>query len=65
MTAPARIIPVAENRRDRGRARLAVPHSQAYVSRVALEEAFEDVQLNAVADDRADGSFVRVSLDDL
>lgn len=34
-------------------------------SREAIDEAVEDVKLNAIADERADGPFIRVSLDDL
>ncbi len=35
------------------------------VSQAALEESLEDARLNAIADERAAGPFVRVSLDDL
>ena len=35
------------------------------VTRAALADAIEDAELNAIADERADGPFVRVSLDDL
>lgn len=35
------------------------------VSRFQLDDAIEDAQLNAIADERKDGPFVRVSLDDL
>jgi len=37
------------------------------VSRVAelIHEALEDTRLNAIADERAEGPFVEVSLDDL
>ncbi|WP_122111978.1 hypothetical protein [Paracoccus alkanivorans] len=31
----------------------------------AIDESLEDARLNAIADERADGPFVRVSLDDL
>jgi hypothetical protein len=32
---------------------------------VDLDEQLEDTKLNAIADERADGPFVKVSLDDL
>ncbi|SDW00031.1 hypothetical protein [Celeribacter indicus] len=35
------------------------------VSEEALEDALEDARLNAIADERAGGPFVSVSLDDL
>lgn len=31
----------------------------------ALQDQIEDAQLNAIADERADGPFVKVSLDEL
>lgn len=33
--------------------------------RDALQDQIEDAQLNAIADERAEGPFVKVSLDDL
>lgn len=37
----------------------------ANISAEAIDESLEDARLNAIADERADGPFVRVSLDDL
>lgn len=39
--------------------------STAYISEQALDESLEDARLNAIADERASGPFIRVSLDDL
>lgn len=63
MNALARIVTVNE---QHGRPR-AGRHAAARltVSKAALDDAFEDAQLNAIADERVDGPFVRVSLDDL
>lgn len=47
------------------RRRTVVGGSVKVVSIEALDDSFEDVQLNAIADERADGPFVRVSLSDL
>lgn len=44
---------------------LAEKRKTVLVSREALQVAIEDAQLNAIADERADGPFVRVSLDEL
>jgi hypothetical protein len=44
---------------------LAQKRKTVLVSREALQVAIEDAQLNAIADERADGPFVRVSLDEL
>jgi hypothetical protein len=44
---------------------LAQKRKTVSVSREALQVAIEDAQLNAIADERADGPFVRVSLDEL
>lgn len=35
------------------------------VTAEALDESFEDAQLGAIADERANGPFVKVTLDDL
>lgn len=35
------------------------------ISKAKFEDAIEDAQLNAIADERADGPFISVSLDDL
>jgi hypothetical protein len=39
-------------------------HQAALVRKLILDE-LEDAQLNAIADERAEGPFIRVSLDDL
>ena len=36
-----------------------------FVRAEAMEESLEDARLNAIADERASGPFVQVSLDDL
>ncbi|MDQ7775529.1 MAG: hypothetical protein Q4615_06270 [Paracoccus aminovorans] len=36
-----------------------------FLSEKSLDESLEDARLNAIADERAAGPFVRVSLDDL
>ena len=44
----------------------SVTHFSTVKSRFALkEEMLEDARLNAIADERAEGPFVKVSLDDL
>ena len=70
MTASARSSSLNAARPARG-AKAGVPFALAQkrktvlVSREALIVAMEDAQLNAIADERADGPFVRVSLDEL
>jgi hypothetical protein len=70
MTASARSSTLNAARPARG-AKAAVASALAQkrktvsVSREALQVAIEDAQLNAIADERADGPFVRVSLDEL
>lgn len=45
--------------------RRAVSGHAVFVSAQAMDESLEDARLNAIADERANGPFVRVSLDDL
>ena len=62
MTALAKHASGQTRRRPAIMARDAVG---AFVRRDDLAEALEDARLNAIADERAAGPFVRVSLDDL
>ncbi|WP_176556217.1 hypothetical protein [Rubellimicrobium rubrum] len=64
MTALAKITTVSV-RRERGGSHARRTMSKVTVSKLQLQEAIEDAQLNAIADERAAGPFVRVSLDDL
>lgn len=43
----------------------APSHSYKIAFPSDLDERFEDAQLNAIADERAEGPFVKVSLDEL
>ncbi|GAB1379912.1 hypothetical protein [Pararhodobacter aggregans] len=45
--------------------RPAVARHAVVVREEDLAEVLEDERLNAIADERADGPFIRVSLDDL
>lgn len=65
MNELVRIAAVTERREAPVSRRLHARHYLCTVSRFALEDAFEDVQLNAIADERAEGPFVSVSLDEL
>ena len=64
MVALAKITTVT-NRREGSRFHVRRLGAKVSVSKLALQEAIEDAQLNAIADERANGPFVRVSLDDL
>lgn len=62
MTVHAKIT-LAQTRRRRATA--GADDVGAFVRKADLAEALEDARLNAIADERASGPFVRVSLDEL
>lgn len=68
MTAHARSM-VAVHRRGALVGRGVLTHSGGkrvlHVRTEAIDESLEDARLNAIADERANGPFIRVSLDDL
>lgn len=70
MSTAAKMKGAARSRRSgylvqRTVAERRVGTSAAFISERALDESLEDARLNAIADERAGGPFVRVSLDDL
>ena len=70
MTAPARSSTLNAARPARrvkagGASALTQKRKTVMVSQEALQVVMEDARLNAIADERADGPFVRVSLDQL
>lgn len=62
MTALAKTPATPNRRRATPAGRIAVGK---FVRRDEMADALEDARLNAIADERAAGPFVRVSLDDL
>lgn len=66
MTALAKLTTTLGGRYTRRSSRMTVAMKRAHMKREELiQESIEDAQLNAIADERADGPFVKVSLDDL
>lgn len=65
MTAQAKIKTDGKGRYSGAFVGRRVSGHAVFVPAKAMDESLEDARLNAIADERASGPFVQVSLDDL
>lgn len=65
MTAHAKISRAGKSGVSGAFIKRSVSGRAVFVPAKAMDESLEDARLNAIADERANGPFVQVSLDDL
>lgn len=65
MTAHAKITKVGKDGISGAFVKRPKTDRAVFISAGAMSDSLEDARLNAIADERAEGPFVRVSLDDL